>query len=326
MKTQYSSIKKAKKGIVDPSDNTPKYESNNFDLQYHDTVDVINSQTDVPDASSGTAFVLDNCGNMVTLPPIGLGITPTYYQPGSYRFGASTYVPTYEDSIYLSKTSGESSVTSISNIATNSKGFCSKYLNEPNKLEEACMNTDVNSCASTSCCVLLGGSKCVSGNKQGPYMKQNYGDVTILNRDYYYYKGKCYGNCPETNIYYTKEDINPNTKFMLNDRLDQIDSSLNLSDNSSNIIDSSSNTNATQINSASTSIPVTTNVNDITNSNALMPTSVSTPTAPSISNPLNGVPVASAIPTLSVQISPSSTLTIPITTPSAQTNTTTPIN
>ena len=62
--------------------------------------------------------------------------------------------------------------------------------------KEECGKLEKDACASTSCCVLLGGSRCVGGNEKGPTMKANYGDITIINRDHYFYKGKCYGNCP----------------------------------------------------------------------------------------------------------------------------------
>jgi hypothetical protein len=41
----------------------------------------------------------------------------------------------------------------------------------------------------------LGGSKCVAGNEHGPAIQSNYGDAFLKNRDFYYYKSKCYGNC-----------------------------------------------------------------------------------------------------------------------------------
>jgi hypothetical protein len=44
--------------------------------------------------------------------------------------------------------------------------------------------------------VLLGGSKCVSGNENGPSVKSNYSDILVRNKDSYMYMGKCYGNCP----------------------------------------------------------------------------------------------------------------------------------
>ena len=75
-------------------------------------------------------------------------------------------------------------------------GFCEYHKHSPIKIEEECGKLEKDACASTSCCVLLGGSRCVGGNENGPTMKANYGDITILNRDHYFYKGKCYGNCP----------------------------------------------------------------------------------------------------------------------------------
>jgi len=75
-------------------------------------------------------------------------------------------------------------------------GFC-EYNGGTDRLEKNCNNLEKNVCASTSCCVLLGGDKCVSGDVRGPYMKSNYTDPTILNRDRYYYQGKCYGNCDD---------------------------------------------------------------------------------------------------------------------------------
>jgi hypothetical protein len=75
-------------------------------------------------------------------------------------------------------------------------GFCEENKASPFVLEEKCNALKPDTCGSTSCCVLLGGAKCVSGNISGPYMKQNYGDVFVRNKDYYTHMGKCYGNCP----------------------------------------------------------------------------------------------------------------------------------
>jgi hypothetical protein len=76
-----------------------------------------------------------------------------------------------------------------------SNGICNKYSNDPKKLERACNTIDKNICASTSCCVLLGGTKCVAGDQYGPMNLTNYTDAISVNRDYYYYNGNCYGNC-----------------------------------------------------------------------------------------------------------------------------------
>ena len=78
------------------------------------------------------------------------------------------------------------------------KGICSQYKDFPDKLDEECGKLDKNVCGSVNCCTLLGGSKCVAGNNQGPISKLHYGNQMIKNRDFYYYKGLCYGNCVKT--------------------------------------------------------------------------------------------------------------------------------
>ena len=146
--------------------------------------------------AAGVAFVAGPDGKMVALKPTGdLGAGPTYYEPGTYKFGSATYVPSYEDSVYLSKTTGQSSTSSYLDPATMKGGACSYYKNQPEKLEEMCLAIDKNNCGAMSCCVLLGGSKCVSGSALGPHNKLNYGDITLRDKDYYYHDGKCYGNC-----------------------------------------------------------------------------------------------------------------------------------
>lgn len=147
-------------------------------------------------SASATAFVQGPDNTMVELEPTGqLGGSPTYYEPGTYKFGSATYVPSYEDSVYLSKTTGQSSVSTYLDKATMIGGACSYFKDQPDKLEEMCKSIDPNNCGAMSCCVLFGGAKCVSGNPSGPYNKLNYGDITVRDKDYYYHNGKCYGNC-----------------------------------------------------------------------------------------------------------------------------------
>lgn len=120
----------------------------------------------------------------------------TYNEPGYFRFGPSNYVPNYEDSVYLSRLTGLSYTTPVVDTGSQLSGFCAFNKSNPGQIETECNKMDKNTCASTSCCVLLGGSKCVSGNESGPTMKSNFGDIYIKNKDHYYYQGKCYGNCP----------------------------------------------------------------------------------------------------------------------------------
>jgi len=121
---------------------------------------------------------------------------PVYYEPGSYTFGASTYVPNYEQSVYLSKTTNLSQTTPLDLTPNNTGGFCAAMQADQLGLDKKCQSLSQDVCPSTSCCVLVGGEKCFAGNETGPTNKSAFSDTTIVNRDYYYYKSKCYGNCP----------------------------------------------------------------------------------------------------------------------------------
>ncbi len=79
------------------------------------------------------------------------------------------------------------------------KGFCTGRT--PGEIQEMCAKLPKDVCATTSCCVSLGGAKCVAGNENGPTVTSSYNDPGLVNvkRDFYYYNGKCYGNCPTKN-------------------------------------------------------------------------------------------------------------------------------
>lgn len=150
-----------------------------------------------------TVFHTEFASQDTTLPPDKNSTVPgsaVYYQPGSFTYSASSYVPYYEDSVFLSR-SNKAIVKAPTYVDTSSKGgFCSYYGSQPTLLEQKCNAIDSASCAATTCCVLLGGQKCVAGNQSGPTMKANYSDFLIKNKDFYYYQGKCYGNCPSPNL------------------------------------------------------------------------------------------------------------------------------
>uniref|UniRef100_A0A6C0IFL1 Uncharacterized protein n=1 Tax=viral metagenome TaxID=1070528 RepID=A0A6C0IFL1_9ZZZZ len=109
--------------------------------------------------------------------------------------GPADYAPSYNNTVNFSKLSGFSYSSPITDSNDVNGGFCSFNKKNPEQLEYQCNQLNKDTCASTSCCVLLGGSKCVYGNKNGVYMKANYTDPSILNKDRYYYLGNCYGNC-----------------------------------------------------------------------------------------------------------------------------------
>lgn len=159
-----------------------KYNPFNYDITYHKEYEPTNISTD-------NYKVSDINGNIIDINRLSIEGKPTYDN-------TKKYIPNYEDSIFLSKTTNN--MTYSNNLEFNNKyGFCENNKNELGNitLEERCNNLDGNICASTNCCVLFGGQKCVAGNEKGPNSKKNYYDITIKNKDFYYYQGKCYGNC-----------------------------------------------------------------------------------------------------------------------------------
>lgn len=97
IKTVFSASKGG--GDKPSNDSGLHYSSDNYNVEYHGTISDIATQ----DGDSGIAWVADACGNKIGLPKLKGQEYITYYNPGSYKYGASTYVPNYEDSIYLSK-------------------------------------------------------------------------------------------------------------------------------------------------------------------------------------------------------------------------------
>ena len=177
---------------VDSSNNKYSNDSRSImNVQYHISDTDLMKQNDL---SFGQTWVYDKSGNKVAFPSTKVQGNIVYYTPGSYPFGTSTYVPNYEDTIQLSKTTGMSTTTPFIS-ETKSSGFCNYSKTSPNMVENSCRSLNKDTCATTDCCVLFGGATCVAGDQYGPTQKTNYGDVFIRNKDYYYYRGKCYGNC-----------------------------------------------------------------------------------------------------------------------------------
>jgi len=125
-------------------------------------------------------------------------IPTNWYEPGSFNvpFNATDNTST----IYESTLTGMSTVGIIKTAPYLQGGFCTQHANDPVKIQEKCNNLNAETCASTGCCVLLGGVKCVAGNEQGPMLKTSYSNFLIpdANKDFYYYQGKCFGNCNST--------------------------------------------------------------------------------------------------------------------------------
>jgi len=171
-----------------------KYDPSNLFVNYHDTPEDIAKQTSY-DPSANLINVLDKSGNLVQIPLSQTMSDTTYYDEQKLAYNPGNFVPTYEDTVYFSKLTGLGYQFPIYGTDSQWGGFCSFNKDFPEKIEEKCNKLDGDTCAATSCCVLIGGQKCVAGNQRGPYMKSHYNDTDILNRSKYFYGGRCYGNC-----------------------------------------------------------------------------------------------------------------------------------
>jgi hypothetical protein len=169
--------------------------SQSMDMQYHKTDQQLMTEAQPTDVQFGNTYVYNENGKKIPYPFSLVQGNVKYYTPGSYPFGTTNYVPKYEDSIFLSKLTGLSTTTPVYNTEKMMGGFCSYFDEQPQQKEKICNQLKTNECASTSCCILMGSAKCVSGNINGPTYKKHYGDIFLRNKDYYYYQGKCYGNC-----------------------------------------------------------------------------------------------------------------------------------
>jgi hypothetical protein len=115
------------------------------------------------------------------------------YEPGTVKYGGTGYTPSHEQLAYNNDYKFKTLPDDLTKLSSyESKGFCELPSSE---IDEKCNALPKGTCATTSCCVLVGGDKCVQGNEQGPKESLIYSDTTIKNRDVYYYQGKCYGNC-----------------------------------------------------------------------------------------------------------------------------------
>ncbi len=167
-------------------------------------IDAVNNKTLTDDLVAKIAVVVGKTDYIKKLNITDKLGTVTYNEPGYFRFGPSSYVPNYEDSVYLSRltnidwrTPVVDFASPVGNSGAKLGGFCSFHKSNPSQIETECGKLDKTTCASTSCCALLGGEKCVAGNESGPTMKSNFSDIYVRNKDHYYYQGKCYGNCPD---------------------------------------------------------------------------------------------------------------------------------
>jgi hypothetical protein len=192
-KNEIAKLQEQKISNSESKTSNSEYNSDNFDITYH--AEPIIASDDESTAGPGKMWIKDKDGKLIAVPYADVSNTTLYYQTGSYPFGPSSYVPNYEESVFLSKLSNLPTTSEVFDTVSQKSGFCDATKSSKYEREQKCNQISLDSCASTSCCVLLGGEKCVAGDINGPSIKANYSDFLITNKDYYYFDGNCYGNC-----------------------------------------------------------------------------------------------------------------------------------
>ena len=167
------------------------YESDNLDVEYHDSPEEIKAQI-------GDAGYFENSDASFSDDSLFVKDESLFQQANDNyrRYKSSNFIPTYEDSVFLSRMSEISHAKPVTDSSSLLSGFCHFNKMNPYGTEQKCLSIEKDVCASTDCCVLLGGVKCVAGNKNGPLNVANYNNPETKSADHYYFKGKCYGNCP----------------------------------------------------------------------------------------------------------------------------------
>lgn len=120
---------------------------------------------------------------------------PIYYEPGTVNYGGLGYKPSDVDIAYYNNYKSTPKNLLESDENSHNFGFCKQQDNIMVNIDDKCNKLSKDVCATTECCILMGGEKCVNGNAQGPKNRITYSDTSIKNKDFYYYQGKCYGNC-----------------------------------------------------------------------------------------------------------------------------------
>ena len=125
----------------------------------------------------------------------------TFYAPGTFMYGADSYVPSYESSVLLSPTLGVNAPPrrrhgSDADADSSSPCSSSSVLDR----EKYCQSLSAEQASNADCCVAMGGKYAMGGDEQGPHNRAVYTDPMVQGAtDYYIHKGVCYGNCPGSN-------------------------------------------------------------------------------------------------------------------------------
>jgi hypothetical protein len=149
---KYGQIADQSKGfgvIADPNKNmsttdfnytTSNYRdiSSNFDVEFHDNAASIIEKNKMYDLGYDQIRVKDQNGNIVILPKTNSQGSITYYSPGEFTFGASKYVPNYEDSVYLSSIGYRTKFGNTNAKSSGCDSMCQAFKEFKLKIEQTC--------------------------------------------------------------------------------------------------------------------------------------------------------------------------------------------
>ena len=109
---------------------------NDVSPQFHEDAEDLMKKNDMYDIHFGEVRVKDQSGNIIILPKTNAQDNVTYYNPGEFQFGASTYVPNYEDSVYLSSVGTRTPFGEVK--LPNCNGACNAYNEFKYKMSKYC--------------------------------------------------------------------------------------------------------------------------------------------------------------------------------------------
>jgi hypothetical protein len=85
-------------------DSKTTYNKDNLDVTYHDSIDNIIATVNGPTLQNYDKTIINQDGETVNITLSETLGNVLYSEPGTYKYGLQSYVPSYEDSIFLSKT------------------------------------------------------------------------------------------------------------------------------------------------------------------------------------------------------------------------------
>ena len=94
----------ATSNIQKAEDSKTTYNKDNLDVTFHDSIDNIIATVNGPTLQTYDKTIINQDGQSVNITLSETLGNELYSEPGTYKYGLPSYVPSYEDSIFLSKT------------------------------------------------------------------------------------------------------------------------------------------------------------------------------------------------------------------------------